>query len=306
MSRWDQRRTDPPRGPGRPGQAPLRPQRSTGGGATGELTRLPLPRDVRDAVLARWREKAPVHPGLWITRFVRWAEHPDDPERWDFEDRKRDNIEAAARAAGSQCILELTREWRKRRQAWLEPLEKDGLARRFSARTDWRLAIGLAAASPLETGITLHHLYGVPVLPGSGLKGLALVATRLAAKAGETSVEEYKEMFGTQQAAGLVDVLDGIPVPTNDRSLLEVDVMNPHYPLWYRREKGVPPSDDQSPNPVFFLTVPAGVQFEFALLCRTRTDRARSALRQGEKWLRQGLQNLGAGAKTSSGYGYFA
>jgi CRISPR-associated protein Cmr6 len=42
----------------------------------------------------------------------------------------------------------------------------------ISVRVEWRLVIGLGLPSPLETGITLHHLYGFPYLPGSAIKGV--------------------------------------------------------------------------------------------------------------------------------------
>ena len=42
----------------------------------------------------------------------------------------------------------------------------------FPMRVAWRLSIGLGVPHPLETGIALHHLYGVPYLPGSAIKGV--------------------------------------------------------------------------------------------------------------------------------------
>ncbi|MGH8652505.1 MAG: type III-B CRISPR module RAMP protein Cmr6 [Gammaproteobacteria bacterium] len=36
-----------------------------------------------------------------------------------------------------------------------------------------RLIVGLGGENVLETGISLHHTYGVPIIPGSSLKGLA-------------------------------------------------------------------------------------------------------------------------------------
>jgi CRISPR-associated protein Cmr6 len=89
-----------------------------------------------------------------------------------------------------------------------------------------------------------------------------------------------------------------------------VDVMNPHYPDWYRQKQNqqgrdLPPSDNQSPTPVFFLTVAPHVEFEFALQCRTQTNEAKQALSKATAWLLDGLKLLGAGAKTAAGYGYF-
>jgi len=40
------------------------------------------------------------------------------------------------------------------------------------AETKARLSVGFGNTTPLETGLTLHRLYGVPYLPGTALKGL--------------------------------------------------------------------------------------------------------------------------------------
>lgn len=255
------------------------------------------------------RQREATHPGLHLTRLVRWAGQGDD---WNFkvgkEDRKRANHDRAAQVFKSKEVRDLAEAWRERRGGWLAPLEKDGCAKRFRARTDWRLVVGLAGPSPLETNLTLHHLYGVPYLPGSGLKGLARSAARQDLGVDEMGKPvEIAEAFGTQKAAGLVDVLDAIPIFVDGRPLVTVDVMNPHYPDWYRdRGKGgIKPADNENPNPVFFLTVARGSEFEFALLCRQPTVKGRSALERVEGWLRAGLSDLGAGGKTAAGYGYF-
>jgi CRISPR-associated protein Cmr6 len=240
---------------------------------------------------------------------VRWAGEGDS---WSFEVgkevRKRANHDRAAEAFKSKEIRDLAEAWRRRRGGWLAPLEKDGRAKRFRARTDWRLVVGLAGPSPLETNLTLHQLYGVPYLPGSGLKGLARSAARADLRVDEKNEpDEVAEAFGTPKGAGLVDVLDGIPIYSDERPLVTVDVMNSHYPDWYRDggKGGVKPADNQNPNPVFFLTVAPKSEFEFAVLCRRRISDARTALGRVEKWLCAGLRDLGAGGKTAAGYGYF-
>lgn len=50
-------------------------------------------------------------------------------------------------------------------------LEDDG-AEVFQVKTRSRLLIGAGGATPTEVGLTLHHTWGVPVIPGSALKGL--------------------------------------------------------------------------------------------------------------------------------------
>lgn len=38
-------------------------------------------------------------------------------------------------------------------------------------KIDWKLAIGLGNESVYETSIKLHHIYGIPYIPGSSIKG---------------------------------------------------------------------------------------------------------------------------------------
>jgi len=44
--------------------------------------------------------------------------------------------------------------------------------RQKDLKTNWRLAIGMGTASIYETGITLHHIYGIPYIPASSIKGV--------------------------------------------------------------------------------------------------------------------------------------
>lgn len=43
---------------------------------------------------------------------------------------------------------------------------------RFASTLSWRMLIGLGASHPHETSMTLHHIYGVPYIPGSAVKGV--------------------------------------------------------------------------------------------------------------------------------------
>ncbi|ROL57222.1 type III-B CRISPR module RAMP protein Cmr6 [Bacteroidetes/Chlorobi group bacterium Naka2016] len=42
----------------------------------------------------------------------------------------------------------------------------------FQATCHWRLIIGLGASHPQETSMTLHHIYGIPYIPGGAVKGV--------------------------------------------------------------------------------------------------------------------------------------
>jgi CRISPR type III-B/RAMP module RAMP protein Cmr6 len=191
-------------------------------------------------------------------------------------------------------------------------------AQYFSATTDWRMVIGLGGESVLETDITLHHLYGTPFIPGSALKGLTRAyiseeykeyyvpedkpeEQRRPSKKIDDDHSKIKRIFGSQKQAGTVIFFDALPM--NGKATFELDIMNPHYPDYYG--KGDPPTNDQNPNPVTFLTV-ANTAFTFALAPRNSNDdehKAHVELVKG--WLQEALQKYGVGGKTSAGYGYF-
>lgn len=115
--------------------------------------------------------------------------------------------------------------------------------------------------------------------------------------------EAFRAVFGTTAAAGGAVFFDAIPAAMPH---LELDIMNPHVPDYYRDGGKTPPASWQSPRPVYFLTVAPGTEFRFAVGWRGPLDdmgRARRAL--AKHWLVSALTELGAGAKTGAGYGYF-
>lgn len=55
----------------------------------------------------------------------------------------------------------------------IEDLKSAGLSTdSFSSTVNWRMIVGLGAAHPQETSMTLHHVYGIPYIPGSAIKGV--------------------------------------------------------------------------------------------------------------------------------------
>lgn len=104
-----------------------------------------------------------------------------------------------------------------------------------------------------------------------------------------------------------------MPQP-GQQKLLEVDVLNPHYPKFYSSKDRQVPSDDQNPIPVYFLAVKAEAAFLFPFHLRLLSQEEPSALGEASRdqltskvrgWLESALKTLGAGAKTAAGYGYF-
>lgn len=185
----------------------------------------------------------------------------------------------------------------------------------FSETIDWRMVVGLGGNSILETDITLQHLYGTPMIPGSALKGLArsYAATEdkeVYIKKGEKLVPserldcdhpDIQRIFGSQDQAGSVIFFDAVPKASKAR--FELDIMNPHYPKYYQGEE--PPANNQNPVPIPFLTI-ARTPFLFALALRQPNEKEQEKdLERALKWLREALERYGVGGKTSAGYGYF-
>ena len=181
----------------------------------------------------------------------------------------------------------------------------------FNASLDWRMVIGLGGETVLETDITLHHLYGIPFIPGSALKGLtrAYVTGEIEGYKSnkiEKDNEEVKRIFGSQEHAGTVLFFDAMPL--NGEVQFALDIMNPHYPEYYnslKSNKTTPPTSDQSPNPITFLTV-TSTTFTFALAPRNPNDPDhKDHVEKVSAWLQKAIEKYGVGGKTNAGYGYF-
>lgn len=174
--------------------------------------------------------------------------------------------------------------------------ELPGVTQRW-ATTKSSLAIGTGSFSPVENGLTLHGTWGVPYLPGSALKGLAL---RAAAAFGLSELES-EVMFGTTESRGYVNFNDGWLLPDAGAPMFKLDVMTPHAGNYYSSQGGTAPDDSQDPVPIQFLVVPQGTRFLVTLDCPESQDWAEAAM----TILTFGLQKLGLGGMTSSGYGRF-
>lgn len=201
---------------------------------------------------------------------------------------------------------------------------------------------GLGNEHPLENGFAFLNPYGLPYLPGSGVKGvLRQAASELASgkwddskgwtdkrihpvKVGRDTVELslIDTLFGREPARGETHHVRGAltfwdVIPQIKGDALAVDIMTPHQSHYYQqkpeRKAGeiINPHDSGQPNPISFLTVPAGSTFSFHVTC----DLAHLAhlapdLAANERWktvltaaFEHAFQWLGFGAKTAVGYG---
>lgn len=237
------------------------------------------------------------HSGLLLQRYL--CENATGEE--GNPEEKRAILEAAIGAASNAQLGRLYASALARWQQSLPPI-----AASIELQTAGRLIVGLGSENVLETGITLHHTYGLPLLPGSALKGLAAhycdQAWGLADKKFKKGDVYHKLLFGTTDDSGCIVFHDGWYVPAPDSAPLRLDVMTPHHPRWL--DGSVPPTDFDSPNPVPFLSV-AG-RFFIAVSWRGPvSDQATSWCNLALACLRDALFDWGIGGKTSSGYGRF-
>jgi CRISPR-associated protein Cmr6 len=236
--------------------------------------------------------------GLWLDRFLTVS-----LQNWEItKDAKlrRHLMQLTNQQAWQSQVREELNALQKRYEAMLKWYEQRGfLAKTIEAKPIWRFVVGLGAAHVLETGITLHRLFGLPIVPGSALKGAARAYTKLVEGKPDDDADLIA-VFGTTEKAGSVIFFDAIPL---EPPKFQLDIMNPHYPNYYREQGGKPPADWESPSPVFFLTV-RETPYLFAIAARS--EQGNRLLDLAEQWLKGALRELGIGAKTSADYGYWA
>ena len=255
---------------------------------------LPLPAEVRQVAGNGNRCD---NIGLWLDRFL-----TVNPQNWELtqEAKHRQHLMQLTRQPTWQSrVREQFNALQKRYEAMLKWYEQRGFVTKcIEAKPIWRFVVGLGAAHVLETGITLHRIFGLPIIPGSALKGVARAYAQLVEGKPEDD-PELIAIFGTTERAGSVVFLDAIPLEVPN---FQLDIMNSHYPNYYRTPEKNPPADWESPNPVFFLTV-TGTPYRFAIA--SRSEQGNHLLDLAERWLKGALTELGIGAKTSADYGFW-
>lgn len=204
-------------------------------------------------------------------------------------------------------------------------------------------ATGLGNEHPLENGFAFLNPYGLPYLPGSGIKGvLRQAASELAngewgdaqgwnqeknyllKRKGDKPIELSLPdvLFGRESRDGNSDHVrgalsfwDAIPQISGDN--LAVEIMTPHQSHYHQQKSdtksgGSPsPHDSGQPNPISFLTLPPGTRLAFHVTCdAAHLARLAPDLVEGQAWrqlltaaFEHAFEWLGFGAKTAVGYG---
>ncbi len=244
------------------------------------------------------------HAGLLYERYAPAKVHGKDPKTDPWE-QWLSGLEAHPEPKGYSAAY----------KRWEDSLRQSYTVT-FRARADSRLLVGHGNASPTGVGLTLHHTWGVPVVPGSSLKGV--LAGYLRAVYGDDAADARRRLFGVpgedgaQAHAGEVIFHDAQWVPHPHESagkklppFLSRDVLTVHHAGWYGGSSEWP-NDYESPNPVAFLTVRPGGCFLVALSLAPGMEadpQAEAFLSWTARRLDEALRHWGVGGKTAAGYG---
>lgn len=256
---------------------------------TGTTGRAPLYKEAAELISSRSPLQVTANLGLYSDKFF---------DRWDEQEWKaggsgkeawlKDIVEKAARAGEpSSGGDELLQETGRRLRALVGSL--GGRVGGFS--TVGRFVSGTGRPHPVEVGFAWHHALGVAYLPGTSLKGVV----RAWAEATDWPTNELEQVFGSRGQVGSVVFFDVLPAKVPK---LVVEVMTPHYGGWGPDDL---PGDWRSPVPVYFLATERDQSFLVGVAPRPGAGQVDIETVWG--CTLQALSELGAGAKTTAGFG---
>ena len=267
---------------------------------------------------------------LWTTHDVNYrATGPQNLER-RFDDKNKTAALGNALRLNANDLATLA-ALARRQSALAAPIAAQGALLAWHALAIAPFTTGLGNEHPLENGFAFLNPYGLPYLPGSGVKGVLRQAAReladhlwgddqgwneaavtaLFGKAGQTGDDAAAD--GDNDAGfqrGALTFWDVIPQIEGDA--LKVEVMTPHQSHYY--QNGDTPHESGQPNPINFLTVPPKSKFAFHVQCDLPfLARLAPWLALDSRWqqlvtaaLTHAFEWLGFGAKTAVGYGAMA
>ncbi|OJU86748.1 MAG: type III-B CRISPR module RAMP protein Cmr6 [Burkholderiales bacterium 66-5] len=276
---------------------------------------------------------------LWSTADIDYAVRGQKREEREIRvENKTSALQQACRltATDKATMAALAQRQSHTAQACVDMLTLDAIATA-------PFTTGLGNEHPLENGFAFLNPYGLPYLPGSGVKGVLRQAARELAsgewgdshgwsadkshpleRKGKPTIElpTIDALFGLEgedgssdQVRGALSFWDALPLIPGDG--LAVDIMTPHQSHYYQqrldRKSGdsTSPHDSGQPNPISFLTLPPGTRFAFHVQCNVaRLELLAPELAHDQRWqqlltaaFEHAFEWLGFGAKTRVGYG---
>ena len=270
--------------------------------------------------LKLWGVDGKTNKALWTTHDINYRSTGHNQEEREFHDENKTHAikQASALTRFDKSAMEALT---CRQRAIADSIsEKNQVT--FFARSIAPFTTGLGNEHPLENGFAFLNPYGLPYLPGSGVKGVMRRAAQELASgdwgcsAGWSNTGDYsfKEEGEAALPLSIIDVLFGREPPSGDQrqirgaltfwdvipqikgARLQVDIMTPHQGHYYQPsgspdDSGQPnpkiesPHDSGQPNPISFLTVPPGSRFTFHVTCnRGRLKRLAPGLVTDDFW----------------------
>lgn len=203
----------------------------------------------------------------------------------------------------------------------------------IDATLQTRLLVNLSGCILENAGLAMEHICGVPIIPGSAVKGAARrYAIALMQECDNAQKEElldcFIQIFGCVEAdfspesdlslavdsamlndfaelygkkiQGRVHFLQAVP---KSSPALCADVLTPHH-REYMEGKRDTPTDDEEPSPSYFPAVQGGNNtiYSFLLSAPGHSE----LLDTAEEWLTKAITLFGIGAKNAAGYGFFS
>ena len=242
---------------------------------------------------------------LWTTHDINYRVAGQDKKERAFKDENKVIALKAAQELTQRDKDQFAALLTRQQTAFASILPADALS--LQAQSTSPFTTGLGNAHPLENGFAFLNPYGLPYLPGSGVKGVLRQAAReLAAggwddPAGWDDTPRYPLMTGGPEHRKAVldkrqrpvmltslDVLFGRETPDGDSNhvrgtltfwdvipqipgdSLAVEIMTPHQSHYYQQKAqagSTTPHESGQPNPISFLTVPPGARFVFHVQC---------------------------------------
>jgi len=226
------------------------------------------------------------HVGLWLSRG--WNEFSQDEHG-----SKGGHLDKACEQTPSP-LYKLAYE------RWKQLTADTARFRSLYMQLPQRLFIGFSTASAIETGVCTSHSYGMPMIPGSSVKG----AVRAHATAIGVPVEYLAALFGEDETtaaaakrvpgAGSLVWHDAWWIPDSAPRPFVRDVVTVHHQQYYAGKGEATDFDSPIPN----VQIAVGGGFHFVV----EGDAAWTDL--ALKLLQKALTESGIGAKRAAGYGF--
>ncbi len=281
---------------------------------------------------------------LWETHDLKYERRGQERDERKIKDENKDSALRQA-VALTPNDLACMQALQVRQQSAFATLGKDDSRLCLPAISTAPFTTGLGNEHPLENGFAFLNPYGLPYLPGSGVKGVLRQAARELASGEwgdakgwsdrrtlsitvankELQLSPIDALFGYEADAGETTHVRGAlsfwdVIPQIQGKALAVEVMTPHQGHYYQQKpelksgNSATPHDSGQPIPINFLTVPPGSGFVFHVVCdRAHLARLALELARDGRWktlLQAAFEHafawLGFGAKTAVGYGALA